>query len=144
MANYYPPPGFHFKVEVLGLTPNDNDVRFTERSNFDRAYPGDERGVAPAMIAALIQAGYKGWYELEIFSDDGTFGNDFPDSFWKIPHEHMLATAKAKFDAVWARAQELVVSERSPASSRASAPSVASRSTRARKRESSPRESPKR
>jgi phage tail-like protein len=31
MANYYPPPGFHFKVEVPSLLPpNDNDVRFTE------------------------------------------------------------------------------------------------------------------
>jgi phage tail-like protein len=32
MANYYPPVGFHFKVEVLGLSPVDNDVRFTEVS----------------------------------------------------------------------------------------------------------------
>ena len=32
MANYYPPVGFHFKVEILGLPPNDNDVRFTEVS----------------------------------------------------------------------------------------------------------------
>jgi phage tail-like protein len=30
MANYYPPPGFHFRVEVLGLRPNDHDLRFTE------------------------------------------------------------------------------------------------------------------
>ena len=30
MAGYYPPVGFHFKVEVLGLPPNDNDVRFTD------------------------------------------------------------------------------------------------------------------
>lgn len=30
MAGYYPPPGFHFKVEILGLAPNDNDVRFSE------------------------------------------------------------------------------------------------------------------
>jgi phage tail-like protein len=30
MAGYYPPVGFHFKVEVLGLPPDDNDVRFTE------------------------------------------------------------------------------------------------------------------
>ena len=30
MANYYPPVGFHFRVEVLGLPPNDNDVRFME------------------------------------------------------------------------------------------------------------------
>lgn len=32
MANYYPPLGFHFKVEVLGLAPGGNDVRFTEVS----------------------------------------------------------------------------------------------------------------
>ena len=32
MANYYPPVGFHFKVEVLDLPPNDHDVRFTEVS----------------------------------------------------------------------------------------------------------------
>lgn len=30
MANYYPPVGFHFKVEVLDLGANDNDVRFTD------------------------------------------------------------------------------------------------------------------
>jgi phage tail-like protein len=27
---YYPPVAFHFKVEVLGLPGNDNDLRFTE------------------------------------------------------------------------------------------------------------------
>lgn len=32
MAVYYPPVGFHFLVEVLGLKPNDSDVRFTEVS----------------------------------------------------------------------------------------------------------------
>jgi phage tail-like protein len=32
MANYYPPVGFHFKVEVLGLLPSGNDTRFTEVS----------------------------------------------------------------------------------------------------------------
>lgn len=32
MANYYPPVGFHFKVEVLDLPPNAHDVRFTEVS----------------------------------------------------------------------------------------------------------------
>jgi len=30
MANYYPPPGFHFKVEVLGLPANDHDIRFSD------------------------------------------------------------------------------------------------------------------
>ena len=32
MANYYPPVGFHFRVEVLGLPSNAHDVRFTEVS----------------------------------------------------------------------------------------------------------------
>lgn len=32
MPAYYPPVGFHFKVEVLGLPPSDNDMRFTEVS----------------------------------------------------------------------------------------------------------------
>lgn len=32
MADYYPPVSFHFMVEVLGLLPNNHDVRFTEVS----------------------------------------------------------------------------------------------------------------
>ncbi len=32
MANYYPPVGFHFKVEISGLPPKEDDVRFTEVS----------------------------------------------------------------------------------------------------------------
>lgn len=30
MAVYYPPVGFHFKVEMLGLPAVEDDVRFTE------------------------------------------------------------------------------------------------------------------
>lgn len=30
MGNYYPPVGFHFKVEVPDLSTNGDDVRFTE------------------------------------------------------------------------------------------------------------------
>ncbi len=32
MATHYPPVLFHFKVEILGLPPSDQDVRFTEVS----------------------------------------------------------------------------------------------------------------
>jgi len=32
MAHYYPPVSFHFRVEVLGLPPNSQDVRFSEVS----------------------------------------------------------------------------------------------------------------
>jgi phage tail-like protein len=30
MANYYPPVGFHFKVEVLGIDRDEQDIRFTD------------------------------------------------------------------------------------------------------------------
>jgi sugar phosphate isomerase/epimerase len=107
----WPEEDLHARILQYGdriLGVHVNDARVEERSNFDRAYPGEGRGTAPAIIASLIQAGYQGWYELEIFSDDGTFGNDFPDSFWKIPHEEMLRVAKTKFDACWARAQDIL------------------------------------
>lgn len=32
MPGYHPPVGFHFRVDVLGLPPNENDIRFTEVS----------------------------------------------------------------------------------------------------------------
>jgi phage tail-like protein len=32
MPFYYPPVGFHFRVEVLGLPPSANDLRFSEVS----------------------------------------------------------------------------------------------------------------
>ncbi|NVO21505.1 MAG: phage tail protein [Bacteroidetes bacterium] len=32
MSQYYPPVGFHFKVEVLGIQANANDARFSEVS----------------------------------------------------------------------------------------------------------------
>ena len=42
MANYYPPVGFHFKVEVLGLPANDFDVRFTEVSGLSAELATEE------------------------------------------------------------------------------------------------------
>jgi sugar phosphate isomerase/epimerase len=89
-----------------------NDVKVEERSNFDRALPGDGRGVCASIVATLIEVGYNGWYELEVFSDDGTFGNDFPDSLWKLPHEELLARAKEAFDRVWAEALQVVEARR--------------------------------
>lgn len=44
MANYYPPVGFHFRVEVLNLKqpPNDLDVCFTEVSGLSVEMGGEE------------------------------------------------------------------------------------------------------
>jgi phage tail-like protein len=30
LANYIPPVGFHFRLEVVGLPPGEHDMRFTE------------------------------------------------------------------------------------------------------------------
>jgi sugar phosphate isomerase/epimerase len=104
-------PGLHESLRRYGSRINSvhvNDVRPVERSNFDRVLPGQGRKVAAPIIATLIEAGYDGWWELEVFSDDGTFGNDFADSLWKLPHEELLARAKVAFDEVWAEALAIV------------------------------------
>ena len=68
-----------------------NDVRNPERSWCDRVMPGDGRNVCTPIVPALIQAGFTGWYDFEVFSDDGRWGNDFADSLWKLPHGEFVA-----------------------------------------------------
>jgi sugar phosphate isomerase/epimerase len=85
-----------------------NDVKVDERSGFDRELPGWGRDVAAGIIATLLEAGYDGWWELEVFSDDGTFGTELSDSYWKWPHERLLEEAKRAFDATYARALQML------------------------------------
>ncbi len=42
MANYYPPVAFHFRVEVLGLPTNDDDMRFSEAGGLTVEIPTEE------------------------------------------------------------------------------------------------------
>ena len=60
------------------------DYRDPNRSSMDRVIAGDGIAKIDRLVASLTEAGYDGWYELEIFSDDGRFGNDFADSLWKL------------------------------------------------------------
>lgn len=104
-------PDLHERLRQFGHRINSvhvNDIRVEERSNFDRELPGLGRGVAAGIIATLLEVGYDGWWELEVFSDDGTYGNEFPDSYWKLPHEEFLRRAKEAFDRAYADALELV------------------------------------
>ncbi len=80
------------------------DVRDPERSPFDRELPGRGRGVAPGIMATLLRAGYQGWWELEIFSDDGTYGTALPGSYWAMPPRDFLARAKKAFGESYALA----------------------------------------
>jgi sugar phosphate isomerase/epimerase len=71
------------------------------RSLADRRIPGEGIIDLPAMFAALERGGYTGWYELEIFSDDGRWGNDFPDSLWKLPPAELLGRSREAVDKLW-------------------------------------------
>src|SRR5262249_1746308 len=41
----------------------------------DRVLPGEGVAALPTILSALDSAGWDGFYDLEIFSDNGTFGN---------------------------------------------------------------------
>jgi sugar phosphate isomerase/epimerase len=86
-----------------------NDVREPTRGWCDRALPGEGRADLPGILAALVESGYRGWYDLEIFSDDGRYGTAYPDSLWGPPHEEMLARARRGFDRAWTEAGERVL-----------------------------------
>ncbi len=77
------------------------DRREATRSEFDRVLPGD--GVIPLgpILRALEAAGYEGWHDVEIFSDNGLFGKAFPDSLWALPAAEAAQRCRASFDRVW-------------------------------------------
>jgi sugar phosphate isomerase/epimerase len=78
-----------------------NDYRQPTRSWADRLQPGDGVINLPAMFAALERGGYTGWYDLEIFSDDGRFGNPYPDSIWRRDPAEVAATGVRRFEELW-------------------------------------------
>ena len=77
------------------------DHRDPTRGWADRALPGDGTADVPGILRALDAAGWDGLYDIEIFSDDGTFGNAYPDSYWAAPAEETLARARAAFERCW-------------------------------------------
>ncbi len=84
-----------------------DDWREPTRSWADRALPGEGAMDLPALLGALEAAGFDGWYDLEIFSDDGTFGADYPDSLWKLDPLEMLRRAKGGFLRAWQARKKL-------------------------------------
>jgi sugar phosphate isomerase/epimerase len=81
------------------------DHREPTRSPMDRVLPGDGTIDMVSMIRALEDGGgFEGWWDLEIFSDDGRAGDDFPDSIWKRPTDEWVTEGKQKFDRIYAEA----------------------------------------
>ena len=67
----------------------------------DRLLPGDGTEDLAAFLGALERGGYDGWYDLELFSDDGRWGTDLPDSLWKLPYTELLERAHAGSQRAW-------------------------------------------
>lgn len=78
------------------------DYREPTRGWLDRVLPGDGVGHIPRMLAAIESAGWRGPYDVEIFSDDGTFGDSYPDSLWRVPGPDLARRAEAAFRRCWA------------------------------------------
>ena len=77
------------------------DWREPTRGWADRALPGEGCADVPSILRALDAAGWDGLYDIEIFSDDGTFGSRYDDSYWAAPPEETLARAIGAFEKCW-------------------------------------------
>ena len=90
----------HNSVEhIVGVQLSDR--RDPTRSWCDRVRPGAGTLDIRETIEALTASGYRGWYDLEIYSDDGTFGTEFADSLWNRPAVDLLAESKQWFRTIW-------------------------------------------
>jgi sugar phosphate isomerase/epimerase len=76
------------------------DWREPTRGWCDRALPGEGAIDLGRILDALEEAGWKGFYELELFSDDGTFGNDYEDSLWRLPAPELAERGREAFESV--------------------------------------------
>ena len=77
-----------------------NDRR-RPRSWADRLLPGDGDLDLPAFFGALDAGGFKGWYDLEVFSDDGRWAEAYPDSIYKIKTVDVAKRGLAGFQKAW-------------------------------------------
>ena len=45
--------------------------------------------------------GWEGFYDLEIFSDNGAFGNAYPDSLWDLDAAELARRGQEAFTQCW-------------------------------------------
>jgi sugar phosphate isomerase/epimerase len=90
------------------------DWRDPTRGWADRVLPGDGTADLPAILGALERAGWDGLYDLEIFSDNGTFGNAWPDSLWESPADDVVRRGRDAFERAWQARIRKAVDQVSP------------------------------
>jgi sugar phosphate isomerase/epimerase len=97
-------PGLDEEIErharrIVGV--HVNDWREPTRGWCDRVLPGDGIADVAAIVAALERAGWRGDYDVEIFSDNGTFGSTYPDSLWDVEPHELVRRSRESFMHCW-------------------------------------------
>jgi sugar phosphate isomerase/epimerase len=90
------------------------DWREPTRGWADRVLPGDGTADLPAILGALDRAGWDSFYDLEIFSDNGAFGNAWPDALWDVPTDELARAGEEAFARVWDARIQTPVDQVSP------------------------------
>src|SRR5207237_26521 len=90
------------------------DWREPTRGWADRVLPGEGIADLPGILAALERAGWNGFYDLEIFSDNGAFGNAWPGSLWDVPCDDLARRGRIALEREWAARIREPVDEVSP------------------------------
>jgi sugar phosphate isomerase/epimerase len=80
-----------------------DDWREPTRGWADRALPGDGAADLPAILGVLEEVGWEGFYDLEIFSDNGAFGSAYPDSLWDLDAAELVGRGREAFFNCWAK-----------------------------------------
>jgi sugar phosphate isomerase/epimerase len=80
-----------------------SDWREPTRGWADRVLPGDGAADVPAILGALDDAGWTGFYDLEIFSDNGAFGSAYPDSLWDLDAAELARRGRDAFVKTWSK-----------------------------------------
>jgi sugar phosphate isomerase/epimerase len=93
-------PAFADEIRAAGplvLDVHISDRRVPTRGWCDRVLPGEGSIEFGPILEALAAIGYGGWYEIEIFSDDGLFGTAYEDSLWLMPALDLVRAARDAF-----------------------------------------------
>lgn len=80
-----------------------NDWREPTRGWVDRVLPGEGVADLPAILGVLEDVGWEGFYDLEIFSDNGTFGSAYPDSLWDLDAAELARRGREAFFNCWSK-----------------------------------------
>jgi sugar phosphate isomerase/epimerase len=80
-----------------------SDWREATRGWADRVLPGDGAADLPVILGALEEAGWDGFYDLEIFSDNGAFGSAYPDSLWDLDAAELARRGRDAFLRTWSK-----------------------------------------